>query len=321
MATTVYETIAGIIQQVYDGALAHTFARKAPSVARLQELGRIKVIKKTLLSLPTESVDIGDSSTIADGGTLPEAKTMEYTGAQWRYKIILELLRVGRVQQIGSTNLAEFYRTNEGKDLLESQMNERMSKIARTIHKQIIALTTAASTDITSLGDAVANTTNTYANIARSSNAQWRPYVNSNGGLNRSLTEAMLEAHRNELINNREADTTEVWCGNSSFQAVRTIVNTSAPARNNNPEELRAGARRIYWSEIPFIEMPGMDANAMYWLDMFSDDGITLCQQHDQDFLSRPESTNSYDDRISVATHRELRVGNPWKQGAILDVA
>jgi hypothetical protein len=98
------------------------------------------------------------------------------------------------------------------------------------------------------------------------------------------------------------------------------LINTITPSRNNDPTILKGGARQIYWENIPVIEMQDMDANATYWLDMNSDNGVELVRQHEKDFLVRIESTNSYDDRMSVAAHYCLAVRNPWKQGALLDI-
>jgi len=321
--TTTLETIAGQLNEVYNGALAETFEKEAPSVTRLQDLGLVKQEKKTAIRWPAVSSSPGNASTIPDGGTLPSADEEELEQATLPYKIFLKLARVGRLLQIASSNGSqEFFKTAEGIDMLTEKINRFIPWIAKTIHEQIVANATAVATDIVCLGDAIGKNNNTYAGINRVTDTYWQPYVNANAGVNRTLTAAMLEDMVTNLVVNRGAKITEVWCGDTAWRATRTIINTISPSRNHDPEILRGGAKMISWEGIPFLNMKDVDANAQFWMDLSGEEnGIILYRQTDQDLLIRPESTNSYDDRMSVSAHYQLVCRNPRKHGALLDVA
>ena len=306
----------------YNGSLAKTLNEQSPAVARLQETGNVENRVVQRISWPAVSDPHGDANTIADGGVLPTASREEITKAVLDYMIYIHTIRVGRKLNMGGKSPGEFFATAEGVDILTSELNRAIPQVARTIHKHIVAATTAGANDLVGLGDAVGKNNNTYAGIARAANAYWQPYVNDNGGVDRSVTRAMLEDMVSNLVETRGASVSEVWCGFTAWNAIRNLINTISASRNQDPDNLRAGAQAIYWEGIPFVRMPQMDANASYWLDLGTDGGVKLLFQHPdgQDFLFKEEDTDSYDYRWSLAAHVCLQVHNPFKQGALLDI-
>lgn len=312
---------ASLIQKVYRGQLAKTLLEKSPAYSRLQDLGKIRVDTRNELRWPAVSAGTGDADNIADGGTLPAAKSEEYDDAELNYKIFIKMVRVGRLVKMGSVNKDEFF--SKAPDALQHQVNRAIPQMARTIHKQIIATTAPSANALVGLGDAVGNDSNTYAGIDRSTEAWWQPYVNDNPAGNRSLSEALMIDVFDTLTDDREAETSEIWCGVTAWNALVSILDTLMPGRRTSGEEIRAGVISQTWKGIPCIRMTGMDVNAMYFLDFqegVDEDGIELLRQHNDDILVRPEATDSYDDRMSIAGHYQLVVHNPWKQGSLLDV-
>lgn len=310
---------ASLIQKVYRGSLAKTLLERSPAYSRLEALGKIRVDVRNEIRWPVVDESHGSASNISDGETLP-ASTMEtYIDAVLYYKIFLKMIRVGRMMTGGSTNKNEFY-SPDG-DAIKHQVNRAIPQIARTIHSQIVALTTASTKNLTSLGDAIANTTNTYAGLSKATYTNWAPYLSSGGGTNRSLTETLLRDMYDTLSDDRESQISEVWCGITAWNALGAL--TKSFTANANPTEVHGGFTKIWWNDIPFYRMPGMDGNAMFFLNFdegIEGEGIELLRQHEDDFMVREEATNSYDDRMSIAAHYQLVVHNPWKQGALLDV-
>ncbi len=309
------------VQQVFNGLLAETMLRSNPSVARLIELGMVEYGKKVeRLRWSAVSDGFPDPSTILDSGTLPGATREEITPVLLNWTIYIELLRFGRLLQMGVTP-EEYFLTAQGATLMANEITRVIPIISRGIHKHIVKLGSNGATDLTSLGDAIANQGNTYAGIDRTTATFWQPYLNEGAGnVNRSVTIALLEDMVNNLVENREAVIGEVWSGATAWDATRTLIKTDSPSRNVDPEVLRGGASRIFWNDIPFIKMPGMDTNAQFWMDFVSGEGIKLLFQHEKDFLIKDEHTNSYDTRVSVAAHPQLKVHNPWKQGCLRDL-
>lgn len=319
--TYTVSSVSSRIHTHYNGALAHTLLEKSAAIARLNELGKVRYgVKVVRHSWPAVSDPHEDAHNIPDGGPIPDASREEITKAYLDWAIYIEAIRVGRILQNTAKNPEEFFMTAEGADALASEMNRVIPKIARTINSDIISLSANAANKVISLGSAIGSNSNTYGGIARTGNAWWQPYVDSNSGTNRSVTRTIMETAYDNLNENRESQTSEVWAGTTAFNAIRTLINTIYPGRNTNPEVMKAGASMIYWENLPIIRMPGMDANATYWLDFDSDDGIELLFQHDDDFLIKEEPGNSYDTRWSVAAHACLKVANPWKQGSVQDL-
>lgn len=318
MTTVNLATIQALIQKMYSGALANTIIQTSPAYSILKERGKIKVQTRNEIRWQAIKTRYAGITNINDGETLPNSSDTQYADAYLTYKIYIGLLRVGRLAQLGSKNSMEFFSTPQGIDLLAQQMQQVLPQMARQMHLDLVSLDSTSAKSLTSLGDAIAKNDNIYANIDRTTNAFWQPYVNANGGVNRALTEALLRDMHDVLTFDRDAKVSEVWCGLTAFNALEDLLEDRV--RIMTPNEYRAGAIRIFWRDVPFVRMPNMDTNAMYWLDFDSDEGIEIWQQHPEDFLTRAEPTNSYDDRISLSNHSELRVHNPFKQGALLDV-
>lgn len=312
-------TLASLIQKTYNGGLETCFNELSPIYKLLNEKGLVQVDTRNYIRWPVKSSPHGGVVSIPDGGTLPAAQHTEFSDAYMTYKIILGTLRIGRLAQRGSLS-EEFFKSAEGADALATEVDSLLKQMARTIHLQICALSQASTTDIDSLGDAVADITNVYAGLDRTTNAFWRPYVNSNGGTNRALTETLLRDMHNTLTKIRGAVIGEVWCGTTAWDALEDLLRGKVTVNNNDPKALEVGAQIIWWRGIPFYRIADLDENAMYWLDFISGKGIKLYRQHEDEFLVTPENTDSYDVRMSVACHTNFVVHNPWYQGALLDV-
>lgn len=319
MAGTYLDNVASLIQKIYKGALATCLLGTSPAYRWLSEKGKIVTDPNPYIRWPIVKGDTGNAKSIVDGATLPAASREEYDDAEMSYKIIIDMVKVGRLLQIGSTGEA-YFKTPGAQNALTQQVNGALRRIARLMHLQIVALTKANANDMDSLGDGVAQDTNTYATINRATNSFWRPYVNDNGGVNRALTETLLWDMLDTMQDVRGAIPEIVWCGTTAFHALETLLRTVVTINNNDPNNLIAGALAIYWKGLAFIKMPNMDTNAMYWLDFETDGGISLYKQHEGDFIIKPEYTDSYDEKMSIAGHYNLVVNNPWKQGALLDV-
>jgi len=319
MAGTYLDDVASLIQKIYKGKLATCLLDTSPAYRWMKEKGKVITLIEPYIEWPIIKGDTGDAQFILDGATIPSASREEYDSAKLEYKIILDAVRVGRLAQQSSSG-DEFFKSGTAQNLLTKQVNGALRRIARKMHLQIVALAKSNVKQFDSIGDAIAQTTNTYANINRTSNSYWRPYVNSNSGINRSLTETLLWDMLDTLHDSRSAIPEIVWCGTTAFHALETLLRTVVTINNNDPNNLVAGALAIYWKGIPFVKMPNLDNNAMFWLDFMSDDGIILYKQHTEDFIVRAEASDSYDDHMSIAGHYQLCVNNPWKQGALLDV-
>lgn len=319
MANGVYtsDTIASLIQETFSGSLAHTLNDRSPAYASLQAKGRVQTDKRIALRWPAIKKAYDGVTNIKDGQTLPDAAQQEYMEATLNYKIFIGVLRFGRLLQMGQ-NPDEFFRTPEGATLLDSQTKAAILQMERDIHSQIVGAD--SETDgIICLGDAVGKNNNTYASLARGTYAYWQPYVNGNGGTNRSITETLLRDMYDTLTDVRGSNIDECWCGTTAYNALKDLFLTNKVSYPQS-ETVRGGTTQIFWNGIPFLRMPNMDTNSIYWLDFESDEGITLKRQHDQDFIVKEESTNSYDTRYSIAGHYQLVVHNPWRQGALNDV-
>lgn len=318
-------TVVDLIQETYRGALSKTLSEVSDAYNRLMEKGKVRTFKGLNIKWPCVSSGVGDASNIPDGGTLPSSVTETYDEATLNYAIYIEMLRVGRLLKMGSVNKDEFY--SEQANALMHLVQRAIPQMARTIHKHIVA-ETDTTYGLTGLGSAAGTDDNTYAGIDRSTATYWAPYVNDNSGTNRTLTEAYMMDVFDTLTETRDSEPNEIWCGVTAWNALSRLVGTSQTQANyailhNNAEDIRAGAITIHWKGIPCIRMRNMDTNAMYFLN-FEDGsegtGIELLRQHDDDFIVTPESTNAYDECVSIAGHYQLVVWNPWKQGALKDV-
>lgn len=313
------DAISSLVQKVYTGQLAKTLLEISPAYASLQRRNLIEPYVGNEIRWPMVSSAYAGVTNISDGEDLPAASSEEYGDAYLQYSIFIGMIRVGRLLQMGAKNEREFF-TFGGLDIVKGQVDRVIQQIARNIHLQLVQ-TSSSAKQLTGLGDAIMSTTNTYAGISRAAYTNWQPYVNENGGTDRSLTEDHMRDMHNTLLYSRGAVVDEIWAGLTAFAALADLLGGDSRIRQLDAQNLKGGTLTIDWEGIPVIRMPNLDTNAMLWLDFTSGDGIKLLKQHaDQDFLVRPESTNSYDDRISIAGHYQLKVHNPFRQGALLDV-
>lgn len=321
MATgpTFISTVASLIQKTYTGQLAIALNESSPIFQRLMLKNRVVQDQRLKINWPIIKGEFTGVTTINDGGKLPDPGQEDYADASLQYKIYLGTVRLGRLLQIGAAgNNIEVFKTGDGATLLEQQVNAAIRQIARNMHKDMAKNTSTDTKDINALGDIVASTTNSYAGISRVGNAFWQPYVNANAGVDRALTIALLRDIFNTMTEDRGVTPEEVWCGRTAFDAMADLI--GANVRQFDPNNLNAGAETIHWKGIPFVFIPNMDPNAMWWLDFTTDGGMWLKRQHKDDFIVRAESTDSYDDRISIAGHYQLQLVNPFAQAALLDV-
>lgn len=312
MAVTIDDILAAI-NRVYSGALAKTLLETSPAYQRLQAMGKVVTDARIEHRWPAVSKAYGGVTSIADGGTLPVSDQEEYDTAQLRYSINIGTVRVGRLLKMASSNKDEFFVE------IQRQVDAAMRQLAREIHLQIVRDEKVRTTDLTGLGEAVRMNDNTYAGIARATNAFWQPYVNDNGGTNRPLSEALMTDVFDVLVQERGAQTGEIWSGTTAWNAAADLLGTTV--RTSDPNNIRGGAQTINWKGLDIIKMPNMDTNTMDFLDFESDDGIQLKRQHEKDFITQNEATNSYDELVSIAGHYQLIVHNPFKQGCLKDVA
>jgi len=317
-------SIADIIQDVYEGALAKALLEYSDAYSELQKLGKIRTFEGSSYDWPVVSSGVGDAENIPDGGTLPAATQENYAKAALSYAIFIKIIRVGRLTNFASMNKKEFY--IQAKDMLQHQVQRAIPQMARSIHKQIIG-ETDSTYGITGIGSAIGSMTNTYAGIDRTSATYFAPYVNGNSGTNRTLTEALMLDVFDTLTEDRDSEPEAIWAGVTAWNALAKLLGTSGATANyyinQDPNKLNGGAVDLIWKGIPVKRMRGMDANHMYFLNFEGGSegtGIELLKQHNEDFITTPESTNAYDNRISIAGHYMFVVHNPWKQGALKDV-
>jgi len=319
MATglVVWQQVADLIQELYSGTLAIALNQTSPLYTRLQARNAIVTDTRMAISWPVISGPYTGVNTIQDGGRLPDPGREEYTHASLAYKIIVGTVRVGRMLQIGSKG-PEYFRTNEGATVLEQQVNAAIREIARQIHFQLAADTQADVTDLLCLGDVIGKDDNLYAGINRVGNAFWQSYVNDNAGVDRVLTEVLLRDIYDTMTNDRGVMPEEVWCGLTAWNALSDLLGQNV--RQNDPRRMVGGPVALEWKGLEFYQIPGLDPNSMFFLNFSRDGGIQLKKQHEEDFITRPEATDSYDERMSIAGHYELVINNPYAQAALKDV-
>ena len=317
MATTTLDTVSELLQEAFEPLMAKTLKEDQASVARLISLGKLKVKEQEKIIWNAVKTPYAGVNNIVDGETLPTADDEEYMQATLEYKLFYAGLKIGRQAQMISKRSGEYISPRGKADLLADQMEAAIEQIGETLHDQIVGVDAAAK-ELVGFGDAVGKTTNTWANIDRTTYTRWRPYVSENGGVNRTLTIAMLRTMEYNLKNTRSAKISEVWCGTTAFNAIADAINLASPQRQQDPTKAIGGTVEINWRGIPFLMMPDMDTNASWWLDMTS---IELLRQHSEEFLINQEYTRSYAEEWSVSCAYLLKIGNPWRQGALLDIS
>lgn len=306
---------APIIQTVYAPFFPAALNRISFLWGRLNEMGKVRRVNRNRIDWRVNSEGHGNVTSINDGETLPSPGKQATVNPQLLFKIQIATIAVGRQQQRASFGI-----DSSVQDALLWETERTIEDMARDLHLQI-AGPQSTTKRLTSLEEAI-SATGTYAGISRAANPFWQSFVDDNGGANRPLTEALLENVNDTLKNSRGARPTEVWCGIKAWNALRTLIQGSlAPARNNDPTALRAGALSIEWEGLPFIKVPDIDTNKMFFVDLVSDGGIELLNQADNDFIVTPESTDAFDTRLSISNMMELVVWNPFKQGLLADVA
>jgi hypothetical protein len=320
----VLSTIATLIQDNFQGALAQALLKYSDAYQYMKSAGKVRTWKGAYYSWPLAAVSSGDADNIQDGGTLPDAKQTGYLEAKLAYSIFIKMIRVGRLTQFASENKDEFY--INAVNALTHEIQQQIPQMARTIHKQMVA-ETDTTFGLSGIGSAIGTMNNTYAGINRTGNPAFVPYVNHNTGTPRTLTEALMLDVYDTLTENRDSDTNVIWAGTTAWNALATLLGIAGATANyhiaQDRQNLAGSAITLNWKGIPVIKMRGMHANHMYFLNFEEGSegtGIELLKQHEEDFITTPESTNSYDNRISIAGHYMFVVHNPWKQGALKDV-
>ena len=305
---------ANIVQTVYADVFPVALNRISFIWSRLAELGKVRQINRNNIDWRVNSAGHGNVTAIDDGETLPSPGKQTVVNPQLQFKILIATISVGRQVQ-----RASFAADSSVADALAWETQRTIEDMAREIHLDLVG--SAASTkNITGLQDAL-NASNTYAGIARGANTFWQPYVNDNGGTDRALTEALLEDVVDTLKTQRGARISEAWCGVTAWNALRQLIYTTlAPARNNTPERLAAGAMALEWEGIRFVKVPDYDLNRIDFVDLDSEGGIEYLVQSDQDFMVAPEATDSFDTRVSITHMSQLVCWNPFKQGSLQDV-
>lgn len=317
--TVTRDTLSGILQTVFDGDLSVCLNRISAAYKWFQTTGRVKTKQEMSVEWPVQTAAHAGVTQIDDGETLPAASQPEYGTAVLPFKIQIGVVQIGRLAQLGSVG-PEYFKTKAGATLLSDTLADTVLEVARAIDLQIQQLNALTTKQFPSLGDIVATTNNTYAGIARAGAAYWQPYVNSNGGVNRSLTRALLDDVLDTLKNVRGANPDVIWAGTTAWNALRDLEGDKI--QYDGSMQLQLGTTVISLDGIPAIKMPRMDANAMYCLDTNSDgeESLAYVKQHNEDMLVQEESTGSYSFRSSVAHHSTLKCKSPWRQGALLDV-
>lgn len=320
----ILSTIAEIIQESFQGALAKSLLENSDAYSYLQQAGKIRTFVGSTYDWPVVKSGHGVADNIPDGGTLPQATQETYENASLSYSIFLKMIRVGRLTNFASLNKRQFY--IQARDMLTHQVQRAIPQMARSIHSQIVA-ETDTTYGLKGIGTAMGTTTNTYAGLNRATATYFAPYVNHNSGTNRALTEALMLDVYDTLTENRDSEPTVIWAGVTAWNAIAKLLGVSGTTANytimQDRTNLTGGALSLTWKGIPVIRMRNMDSNHIYFINMepgVIGGGVELLRQHDEDFIVQPESTNAYDNRISIAGHYMLVCHNPWKQGSLKDV-
>lgn len=311
------DVVAGIIQRTYQGALERTVLEISPAWQRFKALNKIKYNPNVQVRWPIVDKAYAAATNIKDGEDLPESGVETYAFAQLDFSIFIGLVRVGRLLQYAQSG-NDIY-SPQAVSLLDEQVKAAIEQNARNMHLQLVQQTAGAK-QLVGLGDAIGKDDNAYAGIDRTVTANFAPLVLDNGGVNRALTEALLTTTMDTLRYARGANIDEAWCGLGAFRSLAALLGGDARIRQLDPSNLKGGAVSIEYEGVNFIKMPNQKTNCIRFLDMSS---ISIEKQHpgDQDFIVAKENTNSYDDRYSIAGHYQLKVGNPFRQGTLDDLA
>lgn len=250
--------LADQIVRLYGPAFVTTLTTKVFLLTRLQELGLVREGRPSL----DWQVNYAANSAV---GSYGEGDTAAGSGKQLFKKATLGYKSVRA--EIGMTGQALAVSEAGGLfvDQLRTEIDNGLRDMRKSIETQVLSDGTGNSgKDITGLRAAIGDT-GTYAGLDRGSYVWWKAYVNANGGTPRNLSEALIAAVMDEVLE-RGADlaNVEIWCGPTQW---RNFGGLYKGERRQTPTSLTGGYQKLDFEGVPVIKVPGYTAARMDVVD------------------------------------------------------
>jgi len=166
---------------------------------------------------------------------------------------------------------------------------------------------------------------NTYALVARGSNAWWAPYVNDYAS-NRNLTKALMRDILEELQGSRGVNPSAIWSGVEIANKYREMMDDQVRYMTTQVGDIQA--QSLAFGNTPILEIPQYPTNRMdfvhesdfslQWLKQrveYSDGKIV-----EGAFRVEQQKPDTDSTMVSIVIYLQLVCRNPWRQGSLQDV-